>query len=222
MDVQLALCRLLKQRLNAPTGLSSLQPINVRIITISTVDLYDLVQKGAFLGELFFLLNHASLNTIPLRSRREDIPRLMKRFLFSEEFLFTESVSDFLLKYDWPGNVQELQNLCRYFSCIYSQKPLALNDLPDYILSQLRKAQLQLTVSEKQILILICHNPKIGWSRLQKLLETEGLHLSEGVIRTALSQLASRGLIRIHRTRGGREATEYGQILCSSVPELSA
>lgn len=220
MDVQLTLCQLLKQGGHGPMVSPSFHPLNLRVITLSTVDLYDLVCKGLFLGELFFLLNHASLNMIPLRSRREDIPNLAKRFLCSEELSFTESLSDFLMRYEWPGNIQEFQNLCRYFSCLYSQKPLTLNDLPDYILSQLRKTQPQLTVSEKQILILICDNPKIGRSKIQKFLESEGIHLSEGAIRNVLSHLASLKYIRVHRTRGGCEATEYGQIARSSILEL--
>ena len=51
------------------------------MIATTTTDLYSLVLEGRFLDDLFFLLNTFSLNTVPIRQRRDDIPLLLNTFL---------------------------------------------------------------------------------------------------------------------------------------------
>lgn len=101
--------------------------------------------EGRFLDDLFFLLNTFSLNTVPIRQRRDDIPLLLNSLLkdaFKDPTVFmegvlTEHLITFLKQYDWPGNAQEMNNLCNYFSCIYQRERIPLSDLPGYILNQI-------------------------------------------------------------------------------------
>lgn len=193
-------------------------PFDVRIIATAGRDLYGMVQQGAFREELFFLLNAASIDTLPLRKRKEDIPLLMDQF-FRELFhnkslmardLLSSSLFDFLMDYDYPGNVQELYNLTRYFFSHYAAHPLILAQLPSYIRNQMRKSDQDHSPVRLRVLAAIAASPRIGRGSIKNALAEAGVELSDGRLRGLLKELSEEGLIRINRTRGGCEITEQG------------
>lgn len=193
-------------------------PFDVRIIATAGQDLYEMVQQGTFREELFFLLNAASIDTLPLRKRREDIPLLMDQF-FRELFhnkslmakdILSSSLFDFLLGYDYPGNVQELYNLTRYFFSHYAAHPLILAQLPSYIRNQMRKSDRDHSPVRLRVLAAIAASPRIGRGAIKNTLAEAGVELSDGRLRGLLKELSEEGLIRINRTRGGCEITEQG------------
>ena len=106
-----------------------------------------------------------------------------------------------------------MNNLCNYFSCIYQRERIPLSNLPGYILNQILSRQTSLDVTEKHILSLIIMSPRIGRASIQEQLLQMGITLSEGKIRTVLKRLAEDGCIKVHRTRGGCEATELGILM---------
>ena len=89
---------------------------DIRVIATSAPNLYSLVQENAFQENLFFQLSTAVLDTIPLKERREDIPLLLEHFFrnlfhhsrFQMDAILSKSLYQFLLNYDYPGNVKEL------------------------------------------------------------------------------------------------------------------
>ena len=193
-------------------------PFDVRIIATAGQDLYELVQQGTFREELFFLLNAASIDTLPLRKRREDIPLLMDQF-FRELFhnkslmardILSSSLFDFLIDYDYPGNVQELYNLTRYFFSHYAAHPLILAQLPSYIRNQMRKSGQDHSPVRLRVLAAIAASPRIGRGSIKNTLAEAGVEVSDGRLRGLLKELSEEGLIRINRTRGGCEITEQG------------
>lgn len=193
-------------------------PFDVRIIATAGQDLYELVQQGTFREELFFLLNAASIDTLPLRKRREDIPLLMDQF-FRELFhnkslmardILSSSLFDFLIDYDYPGNVQELYNLTRYFFSHYAAHPLILAQLPSYIRNQMRKSGQDHSPVRLRVLAAIAASPRIGRGSIKNTLAEAGVEVSDGRLRGLLKELSEEGLIRINRTRGGCEITELG------------
>ncbi len=191
---------------------------NLRIIATAGYDLYEDVLKGTFREELFFLLNAASIDTIPLRERRNDIPLLMEHFfqnLFHDSNLrlkdiISPSLMDFLLNYEYPGNVQELLNLSRYFFTKYAAHPLILSQLPSYIRKRLKKPLAEQSAVRNAILSAIAASPRIGRGGIKEILAERGFDLSEGKLRSLLKELAGEGLIKVNRTRGGCEITELG------------
>lgn len=193
-------------------------PFDVRIIATAGQDLYELVQQGTFREELFFLLNAASIDTLPLRKRREDIPLLMDLFLrelFHNKSLMardilSSSLFDFLMDYDYPGNVQELYNLTRYFFSHYAAHPLILAQLPSYIRNQMRKSDQDHSPVRLRVLAAIATSPRIGRGGIKNALAEAGAEISDGRLRGLLKELSEEGLIRINRTRGGCEITEQG------------
>lgn len=196
-------------------------PVDVRIITSSiSNNLFSMVSSGQFREDLFYNLNIVSLETIPLRNRQADIPfhfhnSLKNAFNNSNatlEQLCSDSLRIFLLSYSWPGNVKEINNLCKYFSCIRIYDKLIMRDLPKYLQNQKTSDKTNLSHLENKLLALISQNPKIGRSKIQQLFAEQGTEITEGKIRGFLQSLADKELIKINRTKGGCEITEKGEL----------
>ena len=81
------------------------------------------------------------------------------------------------------------------------------------MLAWVRARQERVGPLERELLSFIGSHPGIGRARLCAELETRGMEVSEGKIRSLLRNLADRGLIKANRTRGGCELTEEGEIL---------
>ncbi len=193
----------------------------LRIITICGHDLYEDVLKGSFRNELFFYLNTVSLDTLPLRERKDDIPLLMdyffQNFIHSPNLLLKDIISpnlmEFLLSYDYPGNIQELRNLIRFFLTSYSAHPLILSNLPAYIKKEFKKPLDEQSAVRHSILSVVSSSPRIGRSAIREVLEKQGCYLSDGRLRGILKELSEEGLIQVNRTRGGCEITELGMTI---------
>jgi len=110
--------RALQERTIERVGGSRSVPVDVRVVAASNVDLAAEVAAGRFRQDLYFRLCVFPVSIPPLRERRDDIPLLMAHFLavYSARHSrslsgFTRRATDALLKYDYPGNIRELQNL---------------------------------------------------------------------------------------------------------------
>ena len=110
---------------------------NVRIIAATHQDLEALVQRGTFREDLFHRLNVIRIHIPKLSERREDIPRLMQYFLqrAAEELggdtkILLPGTQEFLSNLDWPGNVRQLENTCRWLTVMASGREVHLRDLP--------------------------------------------------------------------------------------------
>jgi two-component system response regulator HydG len=112
------LLRALQEREIERVGGSKTIPVDVRIVAASNVDLATEVTQGRLRQDLYFRLCVFPVVIPPLRERRDDIPLLMAHFLrlYSARHGrkirgFTRRATEALLKYDYPGNIRELQNL---------------------------------------------------------------------------------------------------------------
>ena len=97
LQTQQLLLNVLQNGYYMPMGSSVPLSLDVRMIATTTTDLYSLVLEGRFLDDLFFLLNTFSLNTVPIRQRRDDIPLLLNTFLrdaFKDPSLVMEGVGE--------------------------------------------------------------------------------------------------------------------------------
>ena len=115
------------------------------------------------------------------------------------------------MEYCWPGNGKEIENLCKYFYCVKSDRKLTERDLPPYILSQIRENEEHLSPLERQVLIALSQNPKKGRAALLRIVREQGVDVTEGKIRRLLQDLSDRGLVRTNRTKGGCEITGKGE-----------
>lgn len=111
--------------------------VNVRIIAATHQNLESLVERGSFREDLFHRLNVIRVHIPPIRERREDIPVLFRHFLAqaaSELKVDPKTLSadamKFLSNLDWPGNVRQLENLCRWLTVMASGQTILVEDLP--------------------------------------------------------------------------------------------
>ena len=117
-DTQVKLLRVLQEHEFEPLGSSRTIKVNVRIIAASNRDLEKAVQEGRFRADLYYRLNVLPIVLPPLRQRRSDIPLLTAFFVerFARQFGkqitgIAQDTMDLLSRYDWPGNIRELQNV---------------------------------------------------------------------------------------------------------------
>lgn len=111
--------------------------VDVRIIAATHQDLEQRVREGRFREDLFHRLNVIRIHIPSLRERREDIVLLLKYFLQHaarelnvEPKVLKPDVATFLSKLDWPGNVRQLENICRWLTVMASGREVHMEDLP--------------------------------------------------------------------------------------------
>ena len=117
LDVQARLLRVLQEREVRPLGSNKVIPVDVRIVAATNKTLAHEVRNGSFRADLFYRLNILKLKVPPLRERGQDCEDLIQHFFqensnkFSKKLDFEKSAKRHLLKYHWPGNIRELENI---------------------------------------------------------------------------------------------------------------
>jgi two-component system nitrogen regulation response regulator GlnG len=141
-DLQTRLLRVLADGEFFPVGAHAPVKVDVRIIAATHQNLDTLVAEGRFREDLFHRLNVIRIHLPPLRERRQDIPLLLNHFLkeASQELkvetkVLLQDVEDYLCRLDWPGNVRQLENTCRWITVMAAGKEVHLDDLPPELLS---------------------------------------------------------------------------------------
>ncbi|WP_404804244.1 MULTISPECIES: nitrogen regulation protein NR(I) [Microbulbifer] len=111
--------------------------VDVRIIAATHQDLERLVEQHKFREDLFHRLNVIRIHIPRLSDRREDIPRLVRHFFNSaakdlgvEPKILTAETEEYLSGLDWPGNVRQLENTCRWITVMASGREVHIEDLP--------------------------------------------------------------------------------------------
>ncbi|ODC04521.1 nitrogen regulation protein NR(I) [Terasakiispira papahanaumokuakeensis] len=117
--------------------------VDVRIVAATHQDLEHLVHEGKFREDLFHRLNVIRIHLPALRERREDIPQLAEHFLASaareletEPKVLKQETLDYMMRLNWPGNVRQLQNTCRWLTVMASGREVLIGDLPPELLHQ--------------------------------------------------------------------------------------
>jgi len=137
LPVQVKLLRFLQEREFQRLGGNQTIRSDVRIISATNHDLKSLVREGLFREDLFYRLNVVPMTIPPLRERKEDIPLLLDHFMrrFATEngkniTGISSEARDLLLKYDYPGNVRELENIIERAVVISRGPVIIADDLP--------------------------------------------------------------------------------------------
>jgi DNA-binding NtrC family response regulator len=117
LELQSKLLRVIQERTYTPLGSSRQKKADFRIIVATHHDLRELVRQGRFRSDLYHRINTFPITIPPLRERKEEIPLLVRHFLQHLQHDLGKHLPgiskqgmDFLLGYDWPGNIRELKN----------------------------------------------------------------------------------------------------------------
>jgi PAS domain S-box-containing protein len=140
LAVQVKLLRVLEQREFEPLGSDNTIKVDVRIVAATNQDLARMVAEGKFREDLYYRLNVILIRLPDLCERNEDIPLLVEHFIerFNHQMgrgiqgLNDESMA-LLVRYPFPGNVRELENVLEHAYIVTRGPIIGLEDLPNYI-----------------------------------------------------------------------------------------
>ena len=137
---QTKLLRVLQERAFEPLGSARTIQVDIRVIAATNRDLQVQVKESRFREDLFYRLNVVPLTVPPLRERREDIPLLADHFLdlFRKKNrkpiqAISGKALDLLMRYEWPGNIRELENCMERAVIMARDEVIVPADLPPQI-----------------------------------------------------------------------------------------
>ena len=149
LNMQVKLLRVLQERTFLRVGGTKEIPVDIRVVAATNCDLRELVESGDFRQDLYYRLNVVTLQAPPLREHREDIPILIGHFLEKHRQTgqtvtsIAQDTLDILMRYPFPGNVRELENLV--------QRALALGQgvsfTPDLLPAEIAEARSEAPLS---------------------------------------------------------------------------
>lgn len=137
LKIQARLLRVLQEKEIMRVGGTEVVPVDVRIIAATNKPLFEMTQSGKFREDLYYRLKRLSLNTPPLRERREDIALLAVHFLKKNgwggniKLDMSQALKEALYNSPWIGNVRELESITEYLSAVCeSGQVLDIHHLP--------------------------------------------------------------------------------------------
>jgi PAS domain S-box-containing protein len=143
LSIQVKLLRLLQEKLYEPLGDVRSRTADVRVVAATNRNLTRMVEEDAFRSDLYYRVNVIRLEMPPLRERTADIPLLVDAFLRQLTMTRGKAVEGLarsamrrLMRYDYPGNVRELENIIEHAYVLCSGKRIEERDLPDWLLAK--------------------------------------------------------------------------------------
>lgn len=138
LQMQAKLLRVLQEQSISRVGSENQIFVDVRVIAATNRDLRQMVADGSFREDLFFRLNVLELHIPPLRERRSDIVELTDYFLeqYGHGQTFDAEAQAVFVKYDFPGNVRELEHIIQRLVTFVRTRVIRLSDLPAEVREQ--------------------------------------------------------------------------------------
>jgi DNA-binding NtrC family response regulator len=136
-SIQVKLLRVLQEHQFERVGGTEKIEVDVRIVAATNKDLEQKIKDGTFREDLYYRLNVVSIKIPPLRERKEDILPMIEGFIEKycgenkkDKMEISKEAADVLMKYNYPGNVRELENIIERAVVLTRGKVITLNDLP--------------------------------------------------------------------------------------------
>jgi two-component system NtrC family response regulator len=137
INTQIKILRVLQEHQFERVGGNDVIEVDVRIIAATNQDLAKKIKDGTFREDLYYRLNVVTIKIPPLRERKEDVPLLVEHFtdLYCKEnnrekLEVSKEAFDMLMKYNYPGNIRELENIIERAVVLTRGDLITLNDLP--------------------------------------------------------------------------------------------
>ncbi|MCD4814184.1 sigma-54 dependent transcriptional regulator [bacterium] len=152
--LQVKLLRVLEDGSIRPLGSSEETRVNIRVLAATHRDLLEEIEAGRFRMDLYYRINVVNIHVPPLRERVEDIAPLVKYFLNKYNKRFKKNVISItrdalfgLMKYDYPGNIRELENIIQHGVILANSNIIEKTSLPPQVY---QRGQLALEGSRKE------------------------------------------------------------------------
>ena len=140
LTIQVKMLRAIQERVIRRVGGTEDTKVEVRLIAATNRDLEDMVKAGTFRQDLYYRLNVINIKTPPLRDRPEDIPNLAVHFLKKYNDRLSKTIGgisaeamEMLKKYDYPGNVRELENIVERTVALEGGATILPESLPPFV-----------------------------------------------------------------------------------------
>ncbi len=137
-EVQVKLLRALQEKVIQPVGGNKTLPVDIRLVSATNDDLLVSIRQGEFREDLYHRLNEFKIQLPPLRERGEDLMLFIQHFirLFNQELnrdvrQIDEEALQWLLQYDWPGNLRELRNVIKRMVLLTPGEIAQADSLPE-------------------------------------------------------------------------------------------
>jgi two-component system NtrC family response regulator len=140
LPLQAKLLRLIQEGQVEKIGATGNIKVDVRIIAATHRDLRAMIDDEVFREDLYYRLAVIPLTMPPLRERQEDIPELVQYFFSKSkdrsqrpELTMPDSLVPYFLRYRWPGNIREIENVIERIVVLARGNEVTLRDLPEYL-----------------------------------------------------------------------------------------
>ncbi|NIM13368.1 MAG: response regulator [Candidatus Aminicenantes bacterium] len=218
LDIQVKLLRVIQDR--EVTRLGSNKPIKVdiRLITATNRNIQESVKEKKFREDLFYRLNVINIDLPPLRERKEDIPLLIDLFIkkFNQREgkqikTLSKDALNALMKYPFPGNIRELENIIERALVLARGEMLGTDDLPVFVLSRESPGSVSFNVNiDSSLAIRSLPNRLTAIEKdiLEKTLKRHNYHQTNAARELGISEARLRYKVRtlgVHRTKKNGE-----------------
>jgi DNA-binding NtrC family response regulator len=190
LDVQPKLLRFLESNEVHPIGEAHPVPVDVRVVAATNANLESLLSQGRFRDDLFYRLNIVPLHIPPLRERRVEIPSLAAHYLEKHarentrgELRIAEETMEYLLLYNWPGNVRQLANEMRRLAALAEPGAVLM---PEHLSPEITASRRTIPVSERTL------EPTELVVRIDQPMAAAVQHLEHSMIQYALKKCGGR------------------------------
>ena len=141
LPLQVKLLHAIDEKEIRPVGSQVSRRVDVRIVAATNRDVERMVAEGRFREDLYYRLNVLQVRLPALRERREDLSALLRYFVdveasrlgLGEQFSLDPPAEEVLVKYGWPGNMRELQNVVARALVLADDGAIQISDLPDQV-----------------------------------------------------------------------------------------
>jgi two-component system, NtrC family, response regulator HydG len=175
---QIQLLRALQERKIKPVGSNKEIDVDIRIITATNEDLREAIKNGSFREDLYHRINEFSIDSPSLKNRNEDLLVFADFFLekantqLNKEIIgFSAEVLAVFNKYNWPGNLRELQNVIKRATLLSQGDFIEKNVLPMELFQTHANSDFSLSESEKETILIALEKVKNNKSEAAILLQ---------------------------------------------------
>ena len=185
-SMQAKILRVLQEREIERVGGTKTVPLDVRVIAATNKNLEEMIEQETFRSDLYYRLNVVPLNIPPLRERKDDIILLSRNILEKlnknngDTVSLSSDVIKILQKYNWPGNIRELQNILEHANIVRASNQIEVQDFPKYMIPDEYKLEVKR---------LATFNLKLNIEMMEKELIKEALLRNNNNKSKAISEL---------------------------------